>query len=78
MCSDERDVLPHLLQARIGGGLAPTSRKRTYFGLSRNRNYPAHIPAPECIDRATLPDIEVSNKSNRYLFLIGMRLGELS
>ena len=50
----------------------------TNLGLSGYGSHPAHLSALKCVDDATLPDVGVSHKSDRYLLLIGMQVGKLS
>ena len=48
------------------------------LSLSGNGSYPARLPALECVDHATFPDVWVPYKPDGYLLLVRVEPGELS
>ena len=83
-CFDAYDALKDGGGERIVGGcrddsgavdqVNPTSEGDVLpdLRLTRNRCYPTHLPALQRVDNAALPNIRITDKTNRYLLLVGV------
>jgi len=54
-----------------------SENETTYFGFAWNRCDSADLALLQSIDKAALANIGISNKTDRNLFFIGVKLGEL-